>query len=70
MARSGKVQLGIYDVRGRLVEDLVAGQLTAGRHEVIWDGRDRSGRNAAAGIYFVRMTAEGKAMTAKMVLAK
>ncbi len=70
VARAGQVKLGIYDVRGRLVKDLVAGNLTAGRHEIVWDGHDRSGRTAAAGIYFVRMTAEGKALTAKMVLAK
>ncbi len=70
VGRPGSVQLGIYDVRGRLVKDLVIGALASGRHEVVWDGRDRSGRSAAAGIYFVRMTGEGKSLTAKMVLAK
>jgi len=70
VARSGQVRLGIYDIRGRLVQDLVAGILAPGRHQTVWDGRDRSGRSAAAGIYFVRMTGEGKALTAKMVLAK
>jgi len=70
VGRSGSVRLGIYDIRGRLVRDLVAGTLVAGRHEVVWDGRDRSGRSAAAGVYFVRMTGEGKSLTSKMVLAK
>jgi len=70
VGRSGSVQLGIYDVGGRLVRDLVSGTLVAGRHEVVWDGRDRGGRSAAAGVYFVRMTGEGKSLTAKMVLAK
>ena len=70
VARSGPVRLGIYDVRGRLVQDLVTGTLAPGRHQAVWDGHDRSGRAAAAGVYFVRMTGEGKALTAKMVLAK
>ena len=70
VARSGTVRLGIYDVRGRLVQDLVTGTLAPGRHTAVWDGHDRSGRAAAAGVYFVHMTGEGKALTAKMVLAK
>jgi predicted outer membrane repeat protein len=70
VARSGPVRLGIFDVRGHLVQDLVTGTLAPGRHQAVWDGRDRNGRAAAAGIYFVRMTGEGKALTAKMVLAK
>jgi predicted outer membrane repeat protein len=70
VGRTGLVQLGIYDVRGRLVKDLVTGTLVSGRHEVVWDGRDRRGRSAAAGVYFVRMTGEGKSLTSKMVLAK
>jgi hypothetical protein len=70
VGRSGPVRLGIFDVRGRLVQDLVTGTLAPGRHQTVWDGRDRSGRAAAAGVYFVRMTGEGKSLTAKMVLAK
>jgi len=70
VGRSGPVRLGIFDVRGRLVQDLVTGTLASGRHQAVWDGRDRSGRAAAAGVYFVRLTGEGKSLTAKMVLAK
>ena len=70
VAKSSQIWLGIYDVAGRLVKDLVSGTLTPGRHKAVWDGRDRSGRAAAAGVYFVRMTGEGNALTEKMVLAK
>lgn len=70
VSRAGTVRLGIYDVRGHLVRDLVSESLAPGRHDAVWDGRDRNGRTSAAGIYFVRMTAEGKALTSKMVLAK
>ena len=53
-----------------VVIDGVTGTLAPGRHQTVWDGRDRSGRAAAAGVYFVRLTGEGKSLTAKMVLAK
>jgi len=70
VARSGPVRLAVFDVRGRLVQELVAGTMAPGRHQAVWDGRDRDGRAAAAGIYFVLMTGEGKSLTSKMVLAK
>ena len=70
VARPGTVRLGVYDVRGHLIRDLVSGPLTAGRHQAVWDGRDGGGRAAAAGVYFVRMTGEGRSLTRKMVLAK
>jgi len=70
VARSGQVRLGVYDLRGHLVRDLVTGSMEPGRHHSVWDGRDRRGRAAAAGVYFVRMTGDGKSLTRKMVLAK
>jgi len=68
--RTGAVRLTVFDVRGRRVRDLVDGNVVAGRHEVMWDGRDDHGQVAAAGIYFARMTDGDNASTAKMVLAK
>ncbi len=51
------VSLRIYDVQGRLVRTLAAATVPSGRHQVSWDGRDGSGREAANGVYLCRMTA-------------
>lgn len=59
LARPGRTHLGIYDIRGRLVQLLLDDTLEAGRHERIWDGRDESGRTVAAGTYFYRLGAVG-----------
>ena len=65
------VSLRIFDVSGRLVAVLKDGEVeTAGRHEVVWRGRDRSGRQAAAGVYFYRMEGGGFGQTRRMVLVK
>lgn len=64
------VQLRVYDARGRAVATLVDETLTAGHHEVVWDGRDASGRAVASGVYFARMQAEGFASTQKMLMAQ
>ena len=54
MEREQIVELGIYDVTGRLVRKLGAGQRESGDYEMIWDGRDSGGRNLPAGVYFAR----------------
>jgi hypothetical protein len=58
LAASGKVDLVIVDVLGRLVETLSAGNQTSGEHRVRWDAAGRP-----AGIYFCRLnTAKGVQM--------
>ncbi len=51
----GNLNLAVYDLRGRLVRELLTGDwLSAGTHRIVWDGRDRQGRWAASGVYLVR----------------
>jgi hypothetical protein len=68
--RAGAVRLQVFDLRGRLVRNLVDGTLAAGRHTATWRGDDAGGRAAAAGVYFVRLDDGRQARTVKVVLAK
>jgi len=67
---AGPVTLRLYDPRGRLVRTLVAGDLAAGVHEVVWDGLDRGGRPCAAGVYVARLQTRDGAATRKLLLAR
>jgi hypothetical protein len=67
LERAAHVGLEIFDVRGRVIATLQDGALSAGAHEVSWDGRDRRGKQAAAGVYFVRMDAQGRGWTQKLL---
>ncbi|MBI5711518.1 MAG: carboxypeptidase regulatory-like domain-containing protein [Candidatus Eisenbacteria bacterium] len=67
LARPDDVQLGVYDLSGRLVRMLQRGPLAAGYHTTNWDGRDAQGRHAAAGIYFVRLDSPRLHLDAKLV---
>ena len=58
---SGRADLRIYDSQGRLVRMLASDYQHPGRHEVIWDGKDDSGRPAASGVYFERIVMGGRA---------
>jgi hypothetical protein len=61
------VRLAVYDVSGRRVASLVSGELPAGPHEKIWDGKTDDGVDAGAGVYFIRLETGGKEITAKAV---
>ncbi len=70
-ARAGTaVRIEILDVAGRRVRTLVDAPFDAGRHDVVWDGTSDSGRSVAAGLYFYRMTADGKSEAKKVVVTR
>ena len=60
----------VYNVAGRLVDTLFDGVVRDGSEEVRWDARDARGREAASGIYFIRMEAGGEVVTRKSVLLR
>jgi hypothetical protein len=51
------VNLTIYDIGGRRVRTLIDEFRSAGTHSASWDGRDKNGNRAAAGVYFYRLEA-------------
>lgn len=68
--REGTVKLDCHDVAGRRVRRLWDGVLPAGRHHVVWDGRDDAGRGLASAVYLVRFTAAGQTGAARVLLLK
>ncbi|MFO7653622.1 MAG: FlgD immunoglobulin-like domain containing protein [Candidatus Krumholzibacteriia bacterium] len=71
LPRTMAIGLTVHDLRGRRVQSLLSGAaLAAGRHEVRWDGTDGSGRQVAAGVYLLRLSAAGGAVTGRVVLVR
>jgi hypothetical protein len=66
-----EVTLRIFDLDGRLVRCLIGRETRAsGRHEIVWNGRDESGRRVASGTYLYRLDTNGYWETRRMVLVK
>jgi hypothetical protein len=65
-----KVNLKIYNTRGRLVRSLVDGILNKGLYNIRWDGKDEAGNEVASGIYFYKLAAGEFTSVKKMVLLK
>lgn len=66
----GPASAAVFDVTGRRVCVLADGRYPAGRHEVRWDGRDGSGREARPGLYFVRVRAAGSEAAVKVLYSR
>ena len=67
----GKVSVKVYDGTGRLVKTLVnRSHEPAGTKTVFWNAKDDGSRTVANGIYFVRLEAQGRVDTHKMILVK
>jgi hypothetical protein len=64
------VRLEVRDVRGRLTRRLVDRRQPGGTWQARWDGTDRSGARAAAGIYLVILEVDGVRATRKVILLK
>jgi hypothetical protein len=68
LVRPGPVDLVVYDVLGREVRAVARGQmLGAGPQNLRWDGRDARGGEAGAGVYFMRVKADGATWTRAVV---
>jgi probable HAF family extracellular repeat protein len=70
IARSELVMVSLFDVRGRLVARLVNEDRPVGKHEVVWNGRTVTGRRAASGVYFVRLTTPGFTASNRLTLVR
>jgi hypothetical protein len=67
LPQGAPVSLDIFEVNGRHVCSLVRGPCQAGWHDVVWDGRDDAGGRRGAGLYFIRMFAQGRSFRERMV---
>lgn len=66
LAQGASVQLAIFDLQGRQVAQLAAGDQQPGTHSVLWRGTDVTGGQAPAGTYIYRLTA-GKSLLSGMI---
>lgn len=70
LPHGARVDLSIYDLRGRLVRTLVHDEQSRGRYSVFWRGKNESGRDVASGVYFYRLDVNGEAAVRKMMLIR
>jgi hypothetical protein len=70
MSQPADVVLRILDVRGRIVNVLVAAPQGAGPHAVVWRGVDARGRSVPSGVYWAELGAAGETRSRKLVVLR
>jgi hypothetical protein len=64
------VRAELFDMTGRLVRVLLAGDLGAGAHRITWDGQDETGLPAASATYLLSVTAGGQSQSRRVTLLR
>jgi flagellar hook assembly protein FlgD len=70
LPRPSRLTVAVFDASSRWVRTLHSGPGMSGANRFEWNGRDESGRDLPAGVYFVRLTANGAVQTRKMVMIR
>jgi Peptidase family C25 len=55
LPESGIVKLAVYNIKGKLVSNLINNYGNEGWHERVWNGKDAAGRATSSGIYIIRL---------------
>ena len=64
-----KISISIYSVSLELIKDIINyEEKSPGKYEFFWDGKDSSGKNADAGIYFVIIYTKNEKQITKFLL--
>lgn len=66
----GNVSIRIFDIRGSEIRTLHNGVQNAGKHNIVWNGRNNNGISSASGIYFCVINYAGNIKSMKMTLLK
>lgn len=70
LPRAGRVKLEVFDLAGRRVTVLHDSVLPRGSGTVTWSGENDLGRQVSPGVYFFRLTQDGRSTSSKGVLLR
>jgi hypothetical protein len=66
----GFTKIEIFNIKGEKIETVLEATLTIGLHEVNWCGIDNTNKISSSGIYFYKISVNGKQKFSKMLLLK
>lgn len=70
LLNASEVNAAVYDVSGRQVNELINAYFEKGVYQMTWNGTDRKGRKLAAGVYFIKVSADNKIINSKVIIVK
>jgi hypothetical protein len=70
LPRASAVSLEVFDASGRRVRALFEGLLSAGGHDLRWDLRNDTGTKVGNGLYFVRLSTNGRVLVERLATVR
>ncbi len=67
---AGYAELAVYNLAGQKIRTLVAGELSPGVHEVVWDGRNDADTPVSSGVFVSRLITGDTVVSNRMTLVK
>ena len=65
-----RVIVDVYDITGKRLSRVTDRVFEPGEYEILWNGRDDTGRRVPCGIYFFRLKSEGYTRVKKVILMR
>ncbi|MBN2541253.1 peptidoglycan DD-metalloendopeptidase family protein [bacterium] len=71
LTQAAKIDIGIFNIKGELIENLAGKELCIGQHRFLWQGTDYLENPVSSGVYLVELNLDGKMVnTYKTVLCR
>ena len=70
LKENARASLVVFNTLGQKVRTLLDGPVSAGKHTVVWDGKDDAGRVASSGVYICRLETGAYRKTIKMLFTR
>ncbi len=70
LPQTDEVTIEIFNILGQKVRTLAQQTFKAGKHHLVWNGKDDRGNTLSSGVYFLKLHSSRYSATRKMVLMK
>jgi hypothetical protein len=70
LQHSSFLEIGVYNIKGQLVQTILREKMSAGQHEIVWNGTNNNGNKAASGVYLLRFKTPSQQESKKILLLK
>ncbi|MBN2018146.1 MAG: SBBP repeat-containing protein [Candidatus Cloacimonetes bacterium] len=66
--QNSDIELEIFNIKGQKIKTLINEFMQTGNHSIIWNGDDEYGKHVCSGLYFYKLSANGKTEVIKKCL--
>lgn len=70
LKQSSDVSLIIYNMLGQKIRTLINGRMTAGKHQLLWNGKNSRQAAVSSGVYFYQLKSGSQRIGKKMLLVR